>query len=210
MRDLAALTRGLFDGGPLEALTRGLIPDAQQAPAVHLRTLIRHRARQVLLDAGATADRVHPSRATPVQASELPTLLVYTTDEEVLGRANESPRELDRQVQLVVEVVDRFEEELDDRLDAIALIVETVLQNDSVLRGGVAAEIQLESTEIEFVGDGDAMLARARIEFGVHYRTEIGQVYADPWLTSTIEYDVKPADGNVDASDEVSMQEDSE
>lgn len=70
--------------------------------ATHVRTQIRLAACSALVLAATLAgDRVMASRAMPWREVELPALSVYTDDEEI-SESNAAPRELDREIDLVV------------------------------------------------------------------------------------------------------------
>ena len=117
---------------------------------MHIRTLIRNAAAATLADATAAGANVFPGRLSPLQASELPALKIYTPDD------SSSPREAGpngrrrRTVTLLIEVVvakDELagEDEMFDRLDDLAGEAEARIDADPTL-GGIAADVSLESS----------------------------------------------------------------
>ena len=102
---------------------------AERLP-VHPRALIRHAVVRVLKEHPATVllmgGRVCPNRMEHWLADELPACGVYTMSEEVL-ESDISPDPNERRIALVVELLSRMTEAVDDTLDALTLAVEKAL-----------------------------------------------------------------------------------
>lgn len=133
------------------------MPESHNAPALHQRALIRHAVTRVLKQHKATAPlfggvltqpaegeaffagaRVHPNRAAHWLEAELPACGVYTLQETGL-ESDRRPDPDERRLTLVVEILaDGGDEHVDDRLDALALAVETALGAGGLDRIGAA------------------------------------------------------------------------
>jgi len=136
----------------------------------HVRTQIRNAVAAALTGLTTTGPRVHPSRVWPLQQTDLPALLVYTTSDQVdyerstIGR----PRKLWRDLELVVEARAASAAGLDDTLDRIETEVIAALNLDITL-GGLAKEIEIAGTEIEF-DTAETPIGTNRMTFRLAYR----------------------------------------
>lgn len=103
---------------------------------MHMRALIRQGMVAVFLsDAGISAsmsDRIFPNRVEQWWAEELPAnSCVYTLHEEnVTTDKNPDPEE--RKLTLAVEVLTQATEQMDDQLDALALLIERSMNIDAL------------------------------------------------------------------------------
>lgn len=129
----------------------------------HPRTLIR-RAFTDRLRASATAakDRVYPSRLAPIDtndAKELPAILVYARDDRRDPKTDYGPEGEDSFVRshlyLVTEGIVRANDDVDEKLDALAEEIEAALEDWDV-PGFEGAAIRLEDTDIDVVKEGVA------------------------------------------------------
>ena len=136
----------------------------------HIRTQIRNTVATTLTGLTTTGPRVHPSRLWPLQPTDLPALLVYTTSDQVdyerstIGR----PRTLWRELELVVEARAAGTAGLDDQLDQIEAEVITALNLDPTL-GGIAKDIELATSEIDF-DQAEQPVGTNKMTFRVAYR----------------------------------------
>lgn len=134
----------------------------------HARQQIREAAATVLTGLATSGSRVYQSRVHPLEAANLPCLLVNTDDEEVQGLKISSPDLLDRRLTLTVSAVAKASANLDDTLDNMIAEVETVL-GGSIL-GGLVKTLQLDSIGIEMV-QNDKPVGMARMSYSATYMT---------------------------------------
>lgn len=134
----------------------------------HLRKTIRDNVVTTVTGLATTGSRVFRTRMYPLEAAELPGLLVYTLSESVRYGTTGRPREVVRTVQLVVEAVARSSATLDNDLDQICLEVEKALAADHK-RGNQAIDTRLDGTEITVTADGDKPIGSARMSWLVEY-----------------------------------------
>jgi hypothetical protein len=136
----------------------------------HARELIRDAVVTACTGLATTGARVYRSRVYPLSQALLPALLVFVTSEEAEPETMGLPQQIIRMARVVVEGYARASADYDETLDDIAAEVETAIGADPTL-GGRARLAQIESTEIEFAGDGDQPVGVIRMTFRVEYRT---------------------------------------
>jgi hypothetical protein len=136
--------------------------------ANHVRRQIREAIGTAVTGLTTTGARVYQSRVYPVQAANLPCLLVYTESEQVRTVSIAGPAVLQRTVRVQVDAVAATVTDLDDTLDGICKEVEIALAG---LNTGVAAKHVLVATELELQGTSDQPIGRARMTYEVDYFT---------------------------------------
>ena len=100
----------------------------------HIRKTIRDIMHAKLLAADTAAGtKIFKNRVFPYWENELPAITVYVTDEDS-SIYNAAPREYERMFQVGVEIVAEANENMDDTLDALALEVEAVFNEDETFR----------------------------------------------------------------------------
>lgn len=139
---------------------------------MHQRTVIRHAVRDLLIAAGTRAGmRVFPTQKSSLRLQDLPAICVYMLEETVDAESvNMAPRELTRQVPIVIECWVKVGENVDDEMDAIALEVETAMHADPYL-GEAVAESILDSTIIVPDPTGDRTMGMVALTYQATYRT---------------------------------------
>ena len=194
---LSLLTEGLFSTTGLTVTTQGLLQASSQA-----RTSIRDRVVQKLKAETDAGDRIFGSRILPLPEDHLPAILVYTQNEPTVAIFAESPRIYDRTLQLVVEIIVARGELLDDQVNAIARIVETVILPDR-FQGGLARDTQLSSLAIVFpdADQADQKMARCQIVFDVIYQTDAVELVGDDLKNAEVGWDLAAPDGQKEAED---------
>jgi hypothetical protein len=127
--------------------------------------------KTLLTGLNTTASRVYESRVYPLGSANLPGLLIFTKSEEsepvTIGSGT---RTMLRNLSLVVEGYVKATSNFDDVVDNIAQEVETVLANNLTL-SGKAKDLYLESTEINFDGEGDQPVAVISMNYRIQYMT---------------------------------------
>lgn len=135
----------------------------------HARKQIRDEVVDILTTA-EVADTISKSRVYPIPADTITMALVYTNTDTVAQTTLTYPRKFDREMMLVVEVVARDADYLNDRLDRVCESVENAIGADHTL-GGKVKDCILTDTQITLDFSGDAPIGSARMQFRVSYRT---------------------------------------
>lgn len=118
----------------------------------------------------AAQGRVESTRERPWRlVKDLPGIAVYTMSEKV-ERVTTAPRELKRTVKIGVVCAVAADASVDDSLDALVLQVENALDIDMTL-GGAAARIDLDSTDITVLEDGEIPVGCAHLVYEATYFT---------------------------------------
>tara|TARA_R100000781_G_scaffold56708_1_gene36713 strand:+ start:1543 stop:1989 length:447 start_codon:yes stop_codon:yes gene_type:complete len=139
--------------------------------ANHVRQQIRERVGSVLTGLTTTASRVYESRVYPLQDSELPALLIYTKEENSEPLVMHTDRVMERVLAIAVECYAKANSNFDDTIDTICKEVEEAIAADTTLNG-LAKDIFIESTEIEFVADGESPVGYATLTFLTTYHVK--------------------------------------
>jgi hypothetical protein len=138
--------------------------------ANHVRQQIREQVGTTLTGLTTTGSRVYQSRVYPLQVDLSPTLLIYTKSEVSEPIVIGSARTTERILTLAVEGYVKATTNSDDTVDTIAKEVETALATDTTLNG-LAKDCYLESTEIDYNGEGELPVAVITLNFNVSYMT---------------------------------------
>ena len=137
----------------------------------HVRQQLRERAATTLTGLTTTGSKVYQSRVYPLGAANLPGLLIYTKSEDSEIVTMSGARTLLRNLSLVIEGYVKAVSNYDDTVDTIAKEVETAMGNDVTLNG-LAKNSYLESTEIEYDGEGEKPVAVVSLTYTVEYMTK--------------------------------------
>ena len=138
----------------------------------HVRKLIRDRMATVLsAGVGLVNGRVFTSRLYPLTAAKLPAITVHS-GAEASGLMAMGNVTLMRTLQVSVDVYVRANETFDDDVDAICVQVEAAIGGDFRL-DGLAKDVVLTGTDIDFSGEGEVPVGIARLTFDVRYVTTI-------------------------------------
>lgn len=136
--------------------------------ADHVRQQIREQIGTTLTGLTTTGSNVYQSRVYPLEASNLPALVIYTKSEisepVVIGSNRTSVRDLS----LAVEIYAKLTSTFDDKIDTISKEVEAAIAAD-VTVNSLAKDIYLDSTEIEYNGEGEQPVGFATLTFIVNY-----------------------------------------
>lgn len=136
--------------------------------ANHVRQQIREKVGTTLTGLTTTGSNIYESRVYPLEAGNLPALVVYTKNEEsepiVIGTNRLSSRNLS----LIVEIYAKTTSNFDDTIDTISKEVEVAIAADTTL-DGLTKDIYLESTEIEYNGEGEQPVGYATLTFLTNY-----------------------------------------
>lgn len=139
--------------------------------ADHVRKQIRDRLVTVLTGLTTTGSNVFDSRFYRLSDSNLPALVIMTTDETVehitvnLGSRNQM-RTLNAEIEGFAESAT-----IDDLLDTIAKEVEIALAADPTLND-LAMEIRLTALEVDFEGRSEKPKGRIKLTYEVDYQVD--------------------------------------
>lgn len=131
------------------------------------RKAIREAFVDLLTNETDAEDRVYSNRVRPIWRSKLPAILVFSRNEPASIFA-ESPREMQRELTLSVEIMADANDSLDNSLDVIAEQVETLLDVDHTL-GELCHDVVLESTEMVINRDGDTLYGSCILNYKIIY-----------------------------------------
>jgi hypothetical protein len=137
-------------------------------------------ARLIAASTGA-GSRVSTQRGRPLRKAGLPAILVYSDSEKVSeGSAETSPRELKRTAVFAVEAwVTAEASVLEDAMDAIALEIETALDQDlnlahpSTPAVPLAFDSVLIGTEFGVDPDGELPMGCVHLEYAITYHSDL-------------------------------------
>lgn len=133
------------------------------------RTNIRNAIITVLSNAAIVAPGlVFSNRFRELGPEELPAVLVYTRAEKVSVWA-ESPREYERRLSVVIEIIAAGNDDLDDSIDLLCQKIEKEMCRDHTL-GEKCRDVVLQSVDLSVSNEGDQAIGGARLEYEVtHY-----------------------------------------
>ena len=152
----------------------------------HLRLQIRKHVTTLLRENLPSA-QVFSSRLRALNNENLPAILVYTRTESAEKFA-EAPRELDRNLELLVEIKVDGLYDSDDIADQFASQVEDLIHQDDSF-GALVNDVLLSNTDIEFFNEGAQPFCVARLTFDVQYFT-FTNIYIEPNDFNGAEFDL--------------------
>lgn len=134
----------------------------------HLRTTIRNAVKTAVTGLASTGSRVFASRVYPLQATDLPCLMIYTIEDKSKVATRGPSRQIHRTVTLAVDALAGSSATMDDTLDEICRQVEVALHGSTL--GGAALDVRLDTTTIGLDGSSDQPLGVARMTWLVDYQ----------------------------------------
>jgi len=174
--------------------------------ALHPRTVIRKAVAALLAGKTAAGQNVYTSRVEAFGSRHLPAISIYTTDEDA-DTGDTSPRRYTRTPDVVVQAVFEVDEHLDDAMDAMSLQIEAVLLAEPTW-GGVADDSVLVKSAMYLAENGRSEFGCLSLTFRAEYDTKPGlldEATLDDFATADVTYDLAPADGSIDAEDEIHL-----
>ena len=128
----------------------------------HVRQQVRERAGTILTGLSLTGSNVFESRLYPLIDADLPCILITTDGEEIIESTISGV--VQRSILLNIAIKDKLTTDLDDRIDAISIEVETAIANDTsaILRNSALVDV-----EIELDPDGDQPIGTAKLLYRV-------------------------------------------
>ncbi len=139
----------------------------------HARTIIRKNIVSLLKNNSAlkrvVGDRVYESKVYPIDS--VPSIIVYTPNEQVINYTIGFPRTQTRQLTLVIEIFAKENTSIDQTSDSLSLEVEDILGSDPTL-GSMIKDLTLNSSETILSGEGDKPIAVTTLTYHLTYRTK--------------------------------------
>lgn len=133
----------------------------------HKRTDIREAVKTMLLSNTSAGANVFSNRVSAYWKSELPSISIFTTEEEAVPR-NVGNRQSIRTMNLRIEIHAEATEDLDQALDDIADEVETILSADTGLTGQ-AINSTYTGCETELSADATTPVGVIALNYSVKY-----------------------------------------
>ena len=136
--------------------------------ANHVRQQIREYFGTTLTGLTTTGSNVYESRVYTLQEDTLPSLVIYTKSETSEPIVIGTDRVMSRELSVVVEAYCKATSNFDDTIDTISKEVEEAIMADRTL-GGLAKDTYVESTEIEYTGEGEQPVGYVTLTFLTNY-----------------------------------------
>lgn len=136
----------------------------------HARDQIRDAVLAAVTGLTTTKKNAFASRVHPVNDNELPCALVFTRNEVSEPITLSPPRRIQRTLTVMVEGYVKATTGYDDKLDKIAVEVETAIYNNPSLKT-LVRDIFLSGTEIKLLGEAEKPVAVVSMSFTAHYNT---------------------------------------
>ena len=136
----------------------------------HIRQQIREQVGTTLTDLTTTGSNVFESRVYPLSDASLPALIIYSKSETSSISTMGTGLGIDRTMTLTIEAYVKANLTFDDTIDTICAEVEVAMGTDPSLNGKVRFSY-LESTDIDYDGDGENPIGYATMNYVVEYRT---------------------------------------
>lgn len=136
--------------------------------ANHIRQQIREYFGTTLTGLTTTGSNVYESRVYPLETAKLPALVIYTKSETSEPIVIGTDRVMSRDLLVVVEGYCKTTTNFDDTIDTISKEVEEAIAADRTL-GGLAKDTYIESTEIEYTGEGEQPVGYVMLTFLSNY-----------------------------------------
>lgn len=138
--------------------------------ANHIRQQIRERVGTTLTGLTTTGSNVYQSRVYNLENAKLPAIIIYTKSEDSELLEMGSSRTMQRNLSLVVEAYVKANTNFDDTIDTIAKEVEAAMGAD-VTHNNLARDSFLDSTEINYNGEGEQPIAVMTMVYNIGYQT---------------------------------------
>ena len=136
--------------------------------ANHVRQQIREYFGTTLTGLTTTGSNVYESRVYTLQEDALPSLVIYTKSEISEPIVIGTDRVMSRELSVIVEAYCKATSNFDDTIDTISKEVEEAIMADRTL-GGLAKDTYVESTEIEYTGEGEQPVGYVTLTFLTNY-----------------------------------------
>ena len=137
----------------------------------HVRTTIRQAFVDTLKGHTVADDKVFDSRMYTIDESSLPSIIIFSNNEEILTTTIGLPRLQNRTLKITVECYGKATTGVNKLMDDLALEVEQLIYNNQPLKK-LCKDYKLESTDMHLNSNGDKPVAVASLVFAVLYLTK--------------------------------------
>ena len=169
------------------------------------RQLIRQATKTALLSQTAAGINVFDARIRYMNANAFPAIWI-STGRERSELVAESPREYRRSLTLRVEIKAQASvanPDIENTLDALAVEVEAVLNEDNDLGQGVS--LVVESSDLTHLSEGKRVFAVMAMEFIADHYTITPESALDDFVTANLDIDFDNPDGQIESTDSVTL-----
>ena len=136
------------------------------------RARIRHAVKAALFNTTEAGERVAATRYVSWRPHQLPALAIYTLEEDIDPSSEDmAPRDLIRDLSLVIEAWAKPGEGVDDAMDLLSSQIESALHADPTF-GGLVKDSILDSTTMDVSVGGDMTVGLVRLFYRVTYVTD--------------------------------------
>ncbi len=173
---------------------------------MHIRSQIRQQIAINLTEAAIVVKgRVYESISHPHQTHELPALEVHAPVDMILGQLSQAPKIYRRELTVIVNCIAKGKS-AEDEVNSMADQVEAKLLPDHSLNG-LAEDVDLEKTEITIDGRGAECHVEAEMLFSIRYITQHPYIVDEEFNELHADWDMAQADGQIDASDHITPEQ---
>jgi hypothetical protein len=138
---------------------------------MHVRGQIRERVRVLLSNIDGLQDHVTIDYREVPDESEMPWAWVWVGNEDVIQRTLGAKQQ--RELDLSIDLIARDTQQLANRVEDIAALIETALAADRKL-SGLAQDCSLRAYTVDRNDDGSQPMMRLRLQYIVTYLTDTG------------------------------------
>jgi hypothetical protein len=138
---------------------------------VHIRTTIRQAFVDTLKGHTAAGDKVYDSRMYNIDESSLPSIIIFSNNEEILTSTMGLPRLQNRTLKITVECYGKATNQVKKLMDDLTLEVEQLIYSNEALKK-LCKDCKLESTDMQLNSNADKPVAVASLVFSVLYLTK--------------------------------------
>ena len=123
----------------------------------------------MLTGLSSTGSNVFQSHVCPLKNNDIPSLCIYTQDEEIEVGASGDPRVYHSTMTLIVDGYVQTFSNLDDQLDQIGIEVQVAMAEDIDINN-LVKDSYLSSVDISYSGEGISPVGIIRHNYSVLYR----------------------------------------
>ena len=134
-----------------------------------MRREIKERVATILTGLSSTGSNVFQSHVCPLENDDLPSLCIYTKDEEIEIGVTGDPRVYHSTMILIVDGYAQTFSNLDDQLDQIGIQVQVAMTED-IDTNNLVKDSYLSSVDISYSGEGTSPIGIIRHNYSVLYR----------------------------------------
>lgn len=140
----------------------------------HPRQIIKEAIAQRLREAQTNAGQhIFVGRAKPLFDSDLPAILIYGNDENIVTERWDTDGfgELERNLTVFIEAVELGKDNLDNKLDSLSMQIEQALDGWNI-PGHQSAIIRFKATDSDIMIEGRSIYGAIRLSYNITYRTK--------------------------------------